>query len=63
MHAPRIRARLASVGWLEDPAMAIYAFDVDESLEVSKSLLKLVDLVNLREHGHIVGLCTGIGRW
>jgi len=43
--------------------MAIYAFDVDESLEVSKSLLKLVDLINLREHGHIVGLCTGIGRW
>jgi len=57
MHAPRVRARLASVGWLEDPAMAVYAFDVDEPLEVSKGPPKLVDLVNLREHGHIVGLC------
>jgi len=62
MHAPRVRARRASVGWLEDPAMAVYAFDVDEPLEVSKGSPKLVDRVKLREHGHIVGLC-GIGRW
>jgi hypothetical protein len=40
--------------------MAVYAFDVDETLEVSKGPAKLVDLVNLREHGHIVGLC---GNW
>jgi len=42
--------------------MAVYAFDVDEPLEVSKGSPKLVDRVKLREHGHIVGLC-GIGRW
>ena len=40
--------------------MAVYAFDVDETLEVSKGPVKLVDLVKLREHGHIVGLC---GNW
>jgi hypothetical protein len=46
--------------WLEDTAMVVYAFDVDDTLEVSKGPVKLVDLVNLREHGHIVGLC---GNW
>ena len=40
--------------------MVVYAFDVDETLEVSKGPVKLVDLVTLREHGHIVGLC---GTW
>ena len=40
--------------------MAVYAFDVDETLEVSKGPVKLADLVALREHGHIVGLC---GNW
>lgn len=40
--------------------MAVYAFDVDETLEVSKGPVKLVDLVKLRERGHIVGLC---GNW
>ena len=40
--------------------MVVYAFDVDETLEVSKGPVKLVDLVTLREHGHIVGLC---GNW
>lgn len=42
---------------LEDTAMVVYAFDVDETLEVSKGPVKLSDLVTLREHGHIVGLC------
>jgi hypothetical protein len=46
--------------WLEETAMVVYAFDVDETLEVSKGPVKLVDLVKLREHGHIVGLC---GNW
>ena len=40
--------------------MVLYAFDVDETLEVSKGPVKLFDLVKLREHGHIVGLC---GNW
>ena len=40
--------------------MVVYAFDVDDTLEVSKGPVKLVDLVKLREHGHIVGLC---GNW
>ena len=40
--------------------MAVYAFDVDETLEVSQGPVKLSDLVKLREHGHIVGLC---GNW
>ena len=45
---------------LEETAMAVYAFDVDDTLEVSKGPVKLFDLVKLREHGHIVGLC---GNW
>ena len=40
--------------------MVVYAFDVDETLEVSNGPVKLSDLVTLREHGHIVGLC---GNW
>jgi hypothetical protein len=40
--------------------MVVYAFDVDETLEVSKGPVKLADLVTLRQHGHIVGLC---GNW
>ena len=40
--------------------MVVYAFDVDETLEISKGPVKMVDLVKLREHGHIVGLC---GNW
>jgi hypothetical protein len=38
--------------WLEETAMVVYAFDVDETLEVSKGPVKLFDLVTLREHGH-----------
>ena len=40
--------------------MVVYAFDVDETLEVSNGPVRLVDLVKLREDGHIVGLC---GNW
>jgi hypothetical protein len=40
--------------------MIVYAFDVDETLEVSKGPVKLIDLVTLRAHRHIVGLC---GNW
>jgi hypothetical protein len=39
--------------WLEETAVVVYAFDVDETLEVSKGPVKLVDLIKLREHGHI----------
>ncbi len=42
--------------------MAVYAFDVDDTLEVSEGPVKLSDLVDLREHGHIVGLCGNWGR-
>jgi hypothetical protein len=38
----------------------VYAFDVDETLEVSRGPIKLQDLMNLRLQGHIVGLC---GNW
>ena len=40
--------------------MVVYAFDVDETLEVSNGPVQLFDLVKLRECGHIVGLC---GNW
>jgi len=46
--------------WLEETAMVVYAFDVDETLEVSTGPVQLFDLVKLRENGHIVGLC---GNW
>ena len=45
---------------LEATAMVVYAFDVDDTLEVSNGPVKLADLVKLREAGHIVGLC---GNW
>jgi hypothetical protein len=45
---------------LEELGMIVYAFDVDETLEVSKGPVKLIDLVTLRAHGHIIGLC---GNW
>jgi len=40
--------------------MNIYMFDVDETLEVSGGPVKFNQLVSLREHGHILGLC---GNW
>ena len=41
--------------WLEEAAMVVYAFDVDETLEVSRGPVNPFDLIKLREHGHIVG--------
>lgn len=38
----------------------IYAFDVDDTLEVSKGPVLVNDLRKLRAEGHIVGLC---GNW
>jgi hypothetical protein len=40
--------------------MNVYAFDVDETLEIAGGPVKLQDLWNLRMQGHIVGLC---GNW
>lgn len=38
----------------------LYAFDVDETLEVSNGPVPVAALRALREEGHIVGLC---GNW
>jgi hypothetical protein len=40
--------------------MKIYAFDVDETLEVSDGPIKLDQLVPLCVEGHVLGLC---GNW
>ena len=37
--------------------MRVYAFDVDETLEVSNGPVKLSDIMDLRRQGHIIGLC------
>ncbi|HYT54995.1 MAG TPA: hypothetical protein VEQ38_09805 [Verrucomicrobiae bacterium] len=36
--------------------MKIYAFDVDDTLEVSGGPVTIVNVGNLKAHGHIVGL-------
>lgn len=40
--------------------MKVWAFDVDETLEISNGPVKLTDLVQLRNEGHVVGIC---GNW
>lgn len=40
--------------------MKVYAFDVDETLEISNGPVSLHSLMELRTQGHIVGLC---GNW
>lgn len=40
--------------------MKVYAFDVDETLEISNGPVTLQSLMDLRNQGHIVGLC---GNW
>lgn len=40
--------------------MKVYAFDVDETLEVSGGPIKMQDLWDLHSEGHVVGLC---GNW
>lgn len=40
--------------------MKVYAFDVDETLEISNGPVLLSAMDELREQGHIVGIC---GNW
>lgn len=40
--------------------MKIYAFDVDDTLEISNGPIPIKKLRQLRENGHIVGIC---GNW
>ena len=40
--------------------MNVYAFDVDETLEISGGPVTFASLVSLRQEGHILGLC---GNW
>lgn len=40
--------------------LKVYAFDVDETLEISAGPVKLDALMALRVEGHIVGIC---GNW
>lgn len=42
------------------PHMKLYAFDVDETLEVSAGPVTIQQVQELRDQGHIVGLC---GNW
>ena len=37
--------------------MKIYAFDVDETLEISGGPIKMLELEELKAQGHIIGLC------
>lgn len=41
--------------------MKVYAFDVDETLEISAGPVKLADMMQLRVDGHIVGVCGNMG--
>lgn len=40
--------------------MKIYAFDVDETIEISGGPVTLKSMMDLRLEGHVVGLC---GNW
>jgi hypothetical protein len=40
--------------------MKLYAFDVDDTLEISNGPVCLADMQALRNSGHIIGLC---GNW
>lgn len=37
--------------------MIVYAFDVDETLEISNGPVSLQSMIDLRNQGHIVGIC------
>ena len=41
--------------------MRVWAFDVDETLEISNGPVKLQNLVDLRNTGDIVGICGNMG--
>lgn len=38
----------------------VYAFDVDETLEVSAGPILIADLLTLRRQGHVIGLCGNV---
>lgn len=40
--------------------MKVYAFDVDDTLEVSNGPVKVSAIADLRQAGHVVGIC---GNW
>lgn len=42
--------------------MKVYAFDVDETLEVSAGPIKMQSLVDLAIEGHILGICGNYSR-
>jgi hypothetical protein len=44
----------------ERARVTVYAFDVDETLEVSAGPVTLASMQQLRAEGHVVGLC---GNW
>jgi hypothetical protein len=41
----------------------VFAFDVDDTLEISNGPIKIQDLVDLRNQDHIVGLCGNWGKF
>jgi hypothetical protein len=41
--------------------LKVYAFDVDETLEISAGPIKVDELMKLRVEGHIVGVCGNMG--
>lgn len=41
--------------------MKVYAFDVDETLEISGGPVTLKSMMDLRVQGHIVGVCGNMG--
>lgn len=43
--------------------MKVYAFDVDETLEVSNGPVTVRMMIDLRNEGHVVGLCGNWGRF
>jgi len=40
--------------------MNVYAFDVDDTLEISNGTISLASLMQLRRDGHIVGICGNL---
>jgi hypothetical protein len=43
--------------------MNVYAFDVDETLEVSAGPIPIASMLELRDQGHIVGLCGNLAQF
>lgn len=38
----------------------VYSFDVDETLEISNGPIKIESLIELKNQGHIIGICGNI---